>query len=453
VHSRRQTSLFARFVVACIAGSLPLLVAVLAPSPASALPPGGTHPLLGAHSPLGSTTRSTNWAGYAAVAGGANPASFSSVTATWVQPAVPSSGSINSYADFWVGLDGVTSPTVEQIGTESYSQGGRVGYDAWYELYPQPPVSLRWSPRPGDTISASVTQTSSGSFTLSLTDQTTGLSFTRTQTLGATGTSAEIIAEAPYLNGVLPLAKFGLVRFTGCAIDGSSIAAHAGSSINMISRSGRVLAKTSALGPDGASFSVTTDFTPPTTRVPADANRWHNRPVTLTFVATDETGGTGVAYTGYSTDGGTTWTQASSVTIPAPANHSNDGRHRILFRSEDGAGNWEAVKSCWVGIDTRPPTPVADRRASARRGGVARLLTYVSDPRPGSPTATVTIRIRTLAGRLRKTLVLRNKPVDKRLVAQFRCQLERGTYRFFVYVTDAAGNQQTRVAVNTLRVW
>ena len=103
-------------------------------------------------------------------------------------------------------------------------------------------------------------------------------------------------------------------------------------------------------------------------------------------------------------------------------------------------------------IDTSPPRPVASWAAAAVRGKTASLRYFIADRRPGSPSATVTIRVRTLAGRLVRKLIERDVAVNRRLVATFTCRLARGHYRFFVYATDAAGNRQTMVASNGLRV-
>ena len=62
------------------------------------------------------------------------------------------------------GLDGDGSDTVEQIGTEGYSEGA-VGYDAWYELYPAAPVTLGMTIRPGDLLTATVTESGGATFT------------------------------------------------------------------------------------------------------------------------------------------------------------------------------------------------------------------------------------------------------------------------------------------------
>ena len=48
-----------------------------------------------------------------------------------------------------------------------------------------------------------------------------------------------------------------------------------------------------------APISLSTDGTPPTTEVRNADAKWHNRPVKLTFVATDNAGGSGVDFTEY----------------------------------------------------------------------------------------------------------------------------------------------------------
>ena len=198
------------------------------------------------------------------------------------------------------------------------------------------------------------------------------------------------------------------------------------------------------------SCTVKIDTTPPTTRVSGVDDLWHNKAVTLSFHAVD--GRSGIATTESSLDHGVTWTKGTSVTIPAAADHSGDGTTKVLYRSVDNAGNTEAAHSCNVNIDTRPPRPIANWAASVTTGHTASLRCYVSDPRPGSPSATVTIRVRTPAGRLVRKLTLRGVAVNERLSATFRCRLSAGHYRFYVYATDAAGNSQSQVASNRLTV-
>jgi hypothetical protein len=159
---------------------------------------------------------SSNWSGYAVTG-----SRFTSVSASWTQPTAKCSGT--AYSSFWVGLDGDTSNTVEQTGTDADCSGSTPQYYAWYEMYPKFPVNLKFTVRPGDHLSASVTTNGSGQFTLTITDSTQGWSNTTNARLkSAKLASAEVIAEAPSSSqGVLPLANFGTVSFSGAKANGS----------------------------------------------------------------------------------------------------------------------------------------------------------------------------------------------------------------------------------------
>jgi len=82
------------------------------------------------------------------------------------------------------------------------------------------------------------------------------------------------------------------------------------------------------------------DSTPPTTTIDVDgtlgSDDWYVSTATVTLSAADEPGGSGVAYTEYSTDGGDTWT-----TYTEPFTIAEVGVTGILARSADNAGNLE----------------------------------------------------------------------------------------------------------------
>src|ERR1700719_1590892 len=61
---------------------------------------------------------STNWSGYAVTG-----SSFTSGKGSWIIPTVNCSKTPNTYSSFWVGIDGWTSSTVEQTGTDSDCNG------------------------------------------------------------------------------------------------------------------------------------------------------------------------------------------------------------------------------------------------------------------------------------------------------------------------------------------
>lgn len=199
-----------------------------------------------------SHSQSTNWSGYAVTG-----SKFTSVSSSWTEPTVSCSKS-TAYSSFWVGLDGDTSNTVEQTGTDADCSNRRPVYYAWYEMYPAYPVNLSGTVRPGDHMSASVTTNGSGSFTLTITDSTQGWTKTTPATLtSAQLSSAEVIAEAPSSNrGVLPLANFGTVNFTNATANGSSLTNSTANidPITMVTNGGAVKAQPGSLS-NGA-FSV-----------------------------------------------------------------------------------------------------------------------------------------------------------------------------------------------------
>jgi len=179
---------------------------------------------------------SSNWSGYAVTS--TTNGAVTSVSGSWVVPAATCTSAMKDdpgYTAFWVGIDGFSSNTVEQIGTDSDcvsvrgSQTGTPTYYAWFEFYPAGSYIIEFS-KPlmvGDVINASVnyagqsTNKRHGSggpmFTVSL-SVNGGTPFTTSAVVNsAQQTSAEWIAEAPCCGrggSVLPLADFGVVKFT-----------------------------------------------------------------------------------------------------------------------------------------------------------------------------------------------------------------------------------------------
>ena len=174
-------------------------------------------------------SESTNWSGYA-VTGTA----FTNAKASWTVPKVNCTKTPNTYSSFWVGLDGWTSTTVEQTGTDSDCDGKTPSYYSWYEFYPKGSVLISSvAVSPGNHMFAEVSFSSSR-FTVTITNESTGRSFSKSgRVSGAARSSAEWIAEAPCCTnagGILPLADFGTVDFgedytgissTNTAIDSS----------------------------------------------------------------------------------------------------------------------------------------------------------------------------------------------------------------------------------------
>ncbi|HZY70663.1 MAG TPA: G1 family glutamic endopeptidase [Thermoplasmata archaeon] len=225
-------------------------------------------PLLEFHGLHQGSTSSSNWAGFAATG---SKGSVTFVKGSWIVPKIQGTCPAGyRYSSFWVGIDGFTSGSVEQTGTDSDCQGGSPTYYAWYEFYPKPShVITSLTVSAGDTISASVTY-ASGKFTTKITDTATGKSYSATAKVAAARTSAEWIAEAPSSStGVLPLADFGTVPFgiDYTSVKGTDNATISGtngavgsfghvSSITMVSSGGKTKAVPSGLSTDLTSFTV-----------------------------------------------------------------------------------------------------------------------------------------------------------------------------------------------------
>ena len=103
--------------------------------------------------------------------------------------------------------------------------------------------------------------------------------------------------------------------------------------------------------------------------------------------------------------------------------------------------------------DTTPPTTTAFA-ATVKRGNTAVLKYRVKDPAPNGGTATVTIKVKNKVGKVVKTLKPVVKPVNTPQAWRFTVPRtwKAGTYKFYVYATDMAGNTQSKVGYNTLTV-
>lgn len=234
-----------RYLCGALAGVLVIAAAVSAA--AGGATPGLRHGRI--HRITNST--STNWSGYAVTG-----SRFTSVSASWKEPTATCSAT--AYSSFWVGLDGDTSNTVEQTGTDADCSGKSPQYYAWYEMYPKFPVNLSRPVAPGDNMTASVTTDGRGNFTLTISDTTRGwTNVTKAKLKSAKLSSAEVIAEAPSSSGgVLPLANFGTASFTAAKANGSLLTSTT-PNIDPITMASGSTVKATPGGISGGAFSVT----------------------------------------------------------------------------------------------------------------------------------------------------------------------------------------------------
>jgi hypothetical protein len=123
------------------------------------------------------------WAGY-----GFTPSTSSNqqVSGNWTVP-TETCGQGDEDIIPWVGYGGALAPSsidyhIVQTGTTIICNDPYVTtpYSAWYEDYPTPDVSIAYTVKPSDTISATVSYKGNGQYPLTLTDTTQGWSFSIT---------------------------------------------------------------------------------------------------------------------------------------------------------------------------------------------------------------------------------------------------------------------------------
>ncbi len=210
---------------------------------------------------------SANWCGYTALAGKeAQKSSVTSASGSWQVPKILSSRQ-NSYCAVWVGIDGYTSPTVEQIGTEHDCINGKQTNYAWFEMYPNHPYQISGFPLDiNDSVGALVRYIGNNIFELSLFNYTkkryTTVPTKFTTSSVAQRISAEWVVEAPYLQKILPLSHFTTVTFAGCqaTINGATGSISNGAWIKdslVMATASVTKAVPSSLSANGQRFTVT----------------------------------------------------------------------------------------------------------------------------------------------------------------------------------------------------
>jgi Peptidase A4 family len=227
---------------------------------------------------------SLNWAGWTATGG-----TFTSVGASWTVPessAATSAGGADANAlsadATWVGIGGVSSRDLIQAGTQAIFQNGTNTYQAWYETLPSNSQTVPLAVHPGDAMTVSVTEQSTGEWNISFADATTGQSYNTVVAYQSSLSSADWIEEMPSdQHGFVALDNFGTASFTnGSAVENGNSVTISGAGaqpLTMINGAGQALATVSSLGVDGASFSVTrtsATASTPSVSINRGAGRW-----------------------------------------------------------------------------------------------------------------------------------------------------------------------------------
>ncbi|WDL95505.1 hypothetical protein [Alicyclobacillus sp. ALC3] len=216
--------------------------------------------------PLSANTQaSQNWAGYIDTPTGNTP--YTSISGSWTVPTI--SGSANSAAAQWIGLGGVTTRDLLQMGTiEDYQNGQAVAHVFWEKL-PNAATNILTVPA-GSTVHANISKSTGNTWLLTVTARTpSGSVKTKTVPVSLSsayaqgiGTSAEWISEDPsgVNNNLYPLANMGTVHYTGATVNGSALGASANqvAPVAMVGGYGNILVAPSNLGSGNRSFSTQT---------------------------------------------------------------------------------------------------------------------------------------------------------------------------------------------------
>jgi hypothetical protein len=160
-----------------------------------------------------------NWSGYAVSGVG-----FTTVSGSWRVPTVNRTKN-DRYSSTWVGIDGFNNSNLIQAGTEQDWFRGQPYYQAWWEILPAvetPIPASKITVSPGDAMTVSITK-GIPNWTITVSDTTTGRSFTTLQAYTGPGTSAEWIQEAPTIGrATAALAVDSTVVFDHASVNGGN---------------------------------------------------------------------------------------------------------------------------------------------------------------------------------------------------------------------------------------
>ena len=235
--------------------------AKMAEVPGVAHPSGTTRARATVTAPAAPGLSSLNWAGYVLTGG-----SYQEVSAAWTVPTLDCSVVPNGSTSDWVGIDGWVHPaSLFQAGTSSTCVGGSQANSAvwsdgaldyvWQDEFPA---------NAGDVISARVVQTSSGTWSATVTDETTGQSADASEAVAHVGASAEWVTEDPGTQGsraLTPLADFGSVSFTGLSVSPSGRPPF-GDQVEMLRANGSIAAMPTPMRGAGSSTSFSVTYEP-----------------------------------------------------------------------------------------------------------------------------------------------------------------------------------------------
>jgi hypothetical protein len=213
-------------------------------------------------------SKSNNWSGYGLGYLSTNTL-YTSISGTWVVPTAKQETKQQAEdGATWIGIGGGcyntscsgSDETLIQAGTEEdVSKAGKASYSAWYELIPETSTNETIKVHPGDVIDCSITETSTGEWTITLTDKTDKQDFTVTTPYPSDESTAEWIVETPVVvgtsgEGIANLPNLGKVKFTGAKVNGKGADLAAADAIQLVNSDSKPLATPSDPTDGGTAF-------------------------------------------------------------------------------------------------------------------------------------------------------------------------------------------------------
>jgi len=172
--------------------------------------PGAGGVYIPAAAPAGTSTQavrgitknySYNWSGYAQ--NGKATKKFTAVKSYWTVPTVKAGVSGTQYSSDWVGVDGYSNSKLVQDGTEADNVNGKAQYSSWTEILPAASVNTPLTIHAGDKMEGLVEEYATNKWEMTVSDLTSGKSYTKKVSYTTPEQSAECVHERPEVGGSL----------------------------------------------------------------------------------------------------------------------------------------------------------------------------------------------------------------------------------------------------------
>ena len=198
-------------------------------------------------------------------------------------------------------------------------------------------------------------------------------------------------------------------------------------------------------------LAVATETSMPVSTIAGADAKWHNKPVVLTVTAADSESGVQSTQWGIGTV--PPWTllvgTPMTITVPALSDHSGDGVKIVSVQSTDWCNKVEtSAATATVRIDTLGPKTTASVAAVVRKGAKVSFGYRANDR---TAKCVITLKIKRSSSVVR-TYALGGKSSNTSLRYNVKPNLAKGTYKYYVYATDQAGNKQSALGVKTFKV-